>query len=338
MKIKILKKKKMVILILTVILIVFVGILVINYLVKNKPSNPKEKIKSLKDVKYWTYQINGDYSEEEIEKIVKSKYDMVVLEPTRTSKETADYGTVGMVKKIKASKAHDGVSDKIVLAYVDIGEAEDWRCYWDDIKKTDDIIIGTDPDKWEGDYPVAYWKDKWRSIVVNGLINEAVTDGFDGVYLDWVGGFTEPMVIEKASADGVDPKKEMTRFISEICSFAKSKNSNFLIVQQNAPELAINNSEVFKYVDAIAQEAVWYDGTAFEDWDSPDACDKKNERSMTEEYLKNLKIYQNEGKVVFNVEYADKHADEAYKLSRENGFIPYCTRRALSELTRNTPY
>ena len=35
-----------------------------------------------------------------------------------------------MVERLKQSSAHDGTHRKLIIAYIDIGEADDWRWYW----------------------------------------------------------------------------------------------------------------------------------------------------------------------------------------------------------------
>lgn len=301
----------------------------------------------LKGAKNWAYQLQGLDLENGIDQLIQSKYDVLVIEPVRTEKLSLDFDTKAMVKRIKDSKGSDGVSRKLVIAYINIGEAEDWRWYWkwssNDKKSWPGYIIGGDPDGWSGDYPVAYWDKDWKNLCIYGgasskadgyssLLEEAIEDGFDGVYLDWVEGYSENIVMEKAKRDKVDAKGEMISFLSEIRKYSKSKKEDFLIIQQNGVELYKGFPEVFDYIDAVAQEAIWYDGSSFDDWEDPAGADMIQNRETSTTYIENLKKYMEKGKVVFNVEYADKFKKEALKRSKENGFIPYCSKRPLSKL------
>jgi endo-alpha-1,4-polygalactosaminidase (GH114 family) len=90
-------------------------------------------------------------------------------------------------------------------------------------------------------------------------------------------------------------------------------------------------------IDGISQEAVWYDGEAFDDWNAPDGSDIANDSSLTDYYLEYLDQYLEAGVPVFNCEYALKYAGEAYNKSYNKGYIPYCTRRSLSRLTTTPP-
>ena len=87
---------------------------------------------SLDQVRFWAYQIQDVGAPGAVEKLVASHYDMLVLEPTRTdwSSDDKSFDTAAMVSRLKASQASDGEHRKLVLAYIDIGEAEDWRWYW----------------------------------------------------------------------------------------------------------------------------------------------------------------------------------------------------------------
>ena len=77
----------------------------------------------LSSVRYWAYQIQDLDLGGAVNKIVNSKYDMVVIDPTVTW--DYEFNAKDMVNRIKASKASDGVHRKLVIAYIDIGQADD---------------------------------------------------------------------------------------------------------------------------------------------------------------------------------------------------------------------
>ena len=140
-----------------------------------------------------------------------------------------------------------------------------------------------------------------------------------------------------AAERGVDAAEEMARLIREISDYAARTDPAFLVLQQNAASLAQERPETLYYIDAIAQEAAWYDGTAFDRWDDPGGADVPQDPDLTSCYLELLRSYKREGIPVFDCEYADREAERAYALSREEGFVPYCTRRPLSRLTGTPP-
>ena len=82
---------------------------------------------SLDDVRTWLYLIDVNLDEETIEQIAQSQYDMVVLDFIRSESNNTDYPLQDVIQRI-----HSGSRPKLVLAYIDIGEAEEYRTYWRD--------------------------------------------------------------------------------------------------------------------------------------------------------------------------------------------------------------
>ena len=317
---------------------------------------------SISEIKYWAYQIQGLSNEDAVDILADSHYDMLVLEPTRTDWSSDDkyFDTKGMVEKLKNTKASDGIHRKLVIAYIDIGEAEDWRWYWNwstiwpvgSSKPTDwpDYIITHDPDGWTGNYPVEYWDEDWKDIMIygknqdstpygdyNSIIDEVIKDGFDGIYLDWVEAFENEDVIAAAQMEGKDPALEMIFFIQEMRTYAEQRNPDFIIIQQNAAALSEGHPELFSLIDAIAQEAIWYDGDATDVWDDRDGYDYENDADLVNYYLGYLDQFKSSKVPVFACEYALEYADDAYQKSYDKGYVPYSTRRSLSELTTTPP-
>jgi cysteinyl-tRNA synthetase len=317
---------------------------------------------SLTDITSWAYQIQDLSENGAVDSLINSNYDMLVLEPTRTdwSSDDRDFNTRDMVTQLKNSKAGDGIHRKLVIAYIDIGEAEDWRWYWNWSKDWDcipptpadwpDFILTCDPDDWAGNYPVAYWDSLWKDIIIYGnnqnsdpfgdytsVLDEVIKDGFDGIYLDWVEAFEDEDVIAAAQADGKDPAVEMVTFIQEMKQYAINRNPDFLVIQQNAVSLCDDHPELFNIIDAISQEAVRFDGDATDDWNDPTGYDWKNEVSLVDYYLEYLEEYINAGVPVFNCEYALNYALTAYSKSIARGFIPYVSQRSLARLTSTPP-
>ena len=86
---------------------------------------------SLENVDFWAYQIQGMDDDGAVDQLAASHYDMLVIEPTRSDKESMDFDTQGAVSQLHASSGAN-LDSKIVVAYIDIGEAEDWRWYWEE--------------------------------------------------------------------------------------------------------------------------------------------------------------------------------------------------------------
>lgn len=300
-------------------------------------------------VRSWFYYLDaGDNRLEVYKNIALSSYDLVVLDPIVTIRGSEAVDMASVIRDLQEA-------GKIVIAYLDVGQAEDYRTYWQDDWQIGDPfwILGDDPDGWEGNYPVAYWFDEWQSIwfdEATGVLPLVLDLGFDGVYLDWIGGYSDEQVIAFAQQDGVDPMQEMIWFVGDISEYAKARRKDFIVIAQNASELAQNEDYRFA-IDAIAQEHVWFDGDADAlagdcplpateaDVDSDAYYESLSEscralynaypdgtlHTSSAEYLENLIAAQEQGEFIFTVDYALDPANiaQVHETAREYGFIPF---------------
>ena len=119
-------------------------------------------------VKTWMYQLQELYEPEAWAVLAQTDYDMLVVEPGQNFAEWP-YDTPAMVQALRHKP--DGTR-RVVLAYVDIGQAEDYRDYWaedweapeEDARGEPDFLVSIDPDGWSGNYPVAYWQAGWQAL------------------------------------------------------------------------------------------------------------------------------------------------------------------------------
>ncbi|MBQ5572035.1 MAG: endo alpha-1,4 polygalactosaminidase, partial [Bacteroidales bacterium] len=78
---------------------------------------------------------------------------------------------------------------RMVIAYMSIGEAEDYRYYWQaEWKRGNPSWLDKENPKWKGNYKVKYWKSEWQEIIFDYL-SRITNAGFDGVYLDIIDAF-----------------------------------------------------------------------------------------------------------------------------------------------------
>jgi cysteinyl-tRNA synthetase len=324
-----------------------------------KTSNPLSKVKT------WFYFL---YFEPDtiLEYITESDFDMVVIEPVFTEKENEDYDIEKVVEEIKYSKAAN-LNNKLVIAYIDIGQAESYRYYWKSNWRVGnpDWIAGEDPDMWEDNYPVAFWRTEWQDIWFKGTsthdaqIKMLMDVGFDGVYLDWVEAYSDENVMDIADDDNVDPKDEMIRFIKKIKQYCTSINPDCIVISQNAAELAQYDDYVAT-IDAIAQEQTWFDGSAVgepqgdcplpatdDDIETAEyvnslskGCRKMHDElwestlhMSSEEYLRYLTTAKSKGLPIFTVDYAlkENNIQWVFRTSRSYGFIPFVSNRPLDQ-------
>lgn len=320
------------------------------------PSTTSAQKPSLENVEHWLYWIDVNVSEDGVQQIVESDYDMVVLDFIPSEENSTDYPMADVIAQL-----HEADHPKLVIAYIDVGQAEEYRTYWqDDWQIGDpDWIVTVDPDGWEGNFPVAYWFDEWREIWLGegGYLQTIVELGFDGIYLDWLEAYSDENVMAFAEEDGVDPVEEMIWWVEDMAEFTRDLNPDFIVIGQNAAELAEYDDYV-DAIDAIAQEQIWFDGGA--DNDPPGDCplprtdaDIESDEyvaSLTggclrlyedypestlhvssEEYLEALQVAQEKGLLIFTVDYAleSENIQWVYCTSRSLGFIPFVGNRAL---------
>ncbi len=82
---------------------------------------------------------------------------------------------------------------RLVVCYMSIGEAEDYRYYWQPAWTTSppDWMVEENPD-WPGNFKVEYWDPAWQAVIFgsqSAYLNRILDAGFDGVYLDIIDAF-----------------------------------------------------------------------------------------------------------------------------------------------------
>lgn len=153
-------------------------------------NNNENSVVYLSDSRNFLYLLAPDdnYSTKEIylNALKEMNHDVFIID--------AFYGEMILTKDDVTSlskKASGG--NRLVIAYMSIGEAEDYRYYWkSDWNNNKPIWIAGENPAWLGNYKVKYWESEWQSIIFGS--NESYLDliiesGFDGVYLDIIDAF-----------------------------------------------------------------------------------------------------------------------------------------------------
>jgi len=68
--------------------------------------------------------------------------------------------------------------------------------------------------------------------------------------MDWIGGYEEDAIVARAAADGVDPADEMIRFIRRLGNAAHQRDDQFLLIAQNASDLATGHAGYLNVIKA----------------------------------------------------------------------------------------
>ena len=148
-------------------------------------------VAALMDAKNFLYLINSDRigtREEYLAAVAATNYDLVLVDAF-FEEEPLTAENVARLKR----KANGG--SRLVLAYVNIGAAEDYRYYWQpDWRIGDPPWLAAPYDGYEDEIFVEYWSPEWQAIIFGSpeaYIDRVLAAGFDGAYLDNVLAYEE---------------------------------------------------------------------------------------------------------------------------------------------------
>lgn len=213
---------------------------------------------------------------------------------------------------------------RLVLAYLSIGEAEQYRFYWQPAwfdAPTRPAWLGAVNPRWPGNFPVRYWEPDWQRLITGGsdsYVARIMAQGFDGLYLDRADVFQEMLAAHPQGA------RTMAAFVARIAAEARTFDPQALVVLQNAEEL-VAERPLRDAIDAIAKEDLYFGLDHTEAPNAPDAV------AYAE---RDLKRAQGAGKRIFVVEYVREPGLQMSVVDRclANGFLPYFGPRDLSSL------
>jgi uncharacterized protein (TIGR01370 family) len=214
--------------------------------------------------------------------------------------------------------------DRLVLSYLSIGEAEEYRDYWDPAWDADGdgepdagapSWLGPMNPEWPGNYKVRYWEAGWQQILLGagGTLEPILDAGFDGVYLDIIDAYF--YWSEDAPAAELRPMEDtaedMIALIEAIGAAGRASDPDFEIFPQNGEYVGYDaGDQMDRLLDAI-------DGFGVEDVFCPGDAEEDNDFEPDEGRLEVLDEVIDAGKVVLAVDYltdqdlADQFLDEA---------------------------
>lgn len=245
---------------------------------------------------------------------------------------------------------------KNALAYLSIGEAEDYRYYFqpkwvaaDSATNLKQPVSGVAPSwldrtnpNWEGNYKVQYWSEAWQTTTLNYL-DRIIDAGFDGVYLDIIDGFEYWSDQSQLNAAGSQNQalsepvaaQRMIQFVERIAYHARVMRgqTNFQIVPQNGESiLAYDRSgRYLQTISGVGIEDLFYDGLT------------RQPQAATQNRLQWLNQVQANGKTVLSIDYVDdgtgrteaneSRINDFLNQAEGRGYLPYV---ALSDRALDT--
>jgi cysteinyl-tRNA synthetase len=254
---------------------------------------------SLSQVKSWGYWLQAP----NIQIICNSPYDVVVIDYSFDGTDSKAF-TLAHLEKLHQSNKH-------VLCYFSIGEAESYRFYWKNNWKTGNpSFIDKENEDWPGNYKVKYWDNRWWESALRPYLNRILSAGFDGVYLDIIDAYyywsQHDYPVQQCAHQMIDLVAKIRSYVT------KWGKPDFTICPQNALGIVWDASltarkKYLKVIDAIGVESLF-----FNYWSSEDQKYR----------LECLHIFHQARKKIFNVEYITKKQWQSYQAYLKKQKLP----------------
>ena len=261
-----------------------------------------------------------------VAKLKESGRDWIVLDATFTGDTPWERTDLDTIRSGKAGRK--------VVAYLSIGEAEDYRSYWQsdwvsngNRTASAPIWLGIENPDWRGNYQIKYWNGDWQKLMLT-TIDDTMARGFDGVYLDIVDGFeTYEQGADSYLDDRMNPetkqtyRRDMVDWVKAIAARARAKNPAALVIPQNGSQL-VAQKDFVEVISAQVIEDLFTNGKELQP------------ASHTDEILGHLKLLASAKKPVLLIEYPKTRQGQALskKLAEENGLVWLMTDRQLKTL------
>lgn len=285
---------------------------------------------SLARAKSWGYQLqNFDLSE-----IEHAPFDLIVIDYSRDGSDEEALTP----RDLARLKRGGGARQRLVYAYISVGEAESYRYYWQRGWKRSPPtwLIGENRD-WHENYYVRFWERDWQRIIFgdeDSYIDRIAAAGFDGIYLDRCDVYEEIIQNHRGVASERDDiAGDMRAFVTALSVLVRQRHPGLGIIMQNAEGL-LSHRSVRDAIDGCAKEELLF---------GLSGAEKRNTRDEVIESRSALDLVRRDGKAVFVVEYLEKSElrMEAAGALRAVGYVPYMARKdgelASLELTQPDP-
>ena len=322
-------------------------------------------------VKTLGYQLQGPDAaggELTVGPLAAAAHDLLVIDFARFGEVDNKFSPaeISSIKNSSQALGGDG-SRKVTTAYVSIGEASEFRSYWNAAwtqnGQANSPLTATAP-SWLGpvnpDFPesrkVRYWETAWQDEIFNaagtGWLDQVVTQGFDGAYLDIIDAYffwgEEALPADKLPGDPVDSTeaaRRMIDFVVGMTTHARQTNPHFFVIPQNGefiladladdptpePGDAARRTAYLQASGAIGIEDTYFRGD----------LDENNGLNPDQEKIQILKDdFLANGVPVLVTDYINDAAkvDQFHAAARADGFIPYAAfSRGLDQLNPAAP-
>jgi cysteinyl-tRNA synthetase, unknown class len=260
--------------------------------------------------KTWHYQLtNYDF-----DKLNKVDADVFVIDYANSG------GTIPWTPEQVAQlkKKPDG-RRRIVISYMSIGEAEEYRFYWQaGWREKKPAWLGPENCAWPKAHAIRYWRDEWKDLSIrrpDSYLKRIIDAGFDGVYLDRVDMY------DWFAKENPQSRADMIRYMAELSQRAKQWKPGFFVLPQNAEGLLADRT-YRRAIDGMGKEELLH---------SSSETGKRNPESDIRANLREISHLLWAYKPVFAVEYVLTKAAIAKSEAelRRLGIVPTVQTRGL---------
>lgn len=141
---------------------------------------------TLQEAKNFLYWINPAPLNSFLKQLQNTNYDSLII-------DLFVHGTPLTSQQVASLKLKKNGGKRLVIAYMSIGEAENYRWYWQDQWNiTPPEWLGEENPYWPGNFKVRYWNPDWQQLFYGNeqsYLKQIIDAGFDGVYLDIVDAY-----------------------------------------------------------------------------------------------------------------------------------------------------
>jgi cysteinyl-tRNA synthetase, unknown class len=152
----------------------------------NENSNDVTSIDKARNFLYLIDDENFATKEDFIDAVSATNYDAVIIDLFHD-------GDPYVKSEIDQLRTKQNGGKRLVICYLSIGEAENYRYYWHSAWKAGNPYwLGKENPDWEGNFLVWYWAPEWQNIISgndDSYVKKVLDAGFDGIYLDMIDAF-----------------------------------------------------------------------------------------------------------------------------------------------------
>jgi len=121
-----------------------------------------------------------------LKRLQDSNYDLLIIDYSYNAQPLS-------AEDVASLKTKKNGAARLVIAYLSVGEAEDYRSYWQKTwaNQPPDWLTELNPD-WQGNYKVKYWSKEWQNILYgssSSYLDVILAAGFDGIFMDVIDAY-----------------------------------------------------------------------------------------------------------------------------------------------------